>query len=97
MIEVSPKMYPGAAQNYSSELTVRSEHRDKPYPYPARLDWDANPNMEHWNEICAWTIEHMGLPGDKYHTEITTDYMIWYFSNQLDQLIFILAWGNDGN
>lgn len=95
MIKIDPRIHPGNAIWLISQV-VRSEHRDVKYPYTVRLDWESNPNMNHWNEICAWTIEHMGLPGDKYRTEITADYMVWNFISQTDQLIFTLAWGNDG-
>ena len=53
--------------------------------------------MTHWNEVCAWGVEHMGLPGDRYCTEITEEYMIWNFMDRKDQLLFSVAWGNDGS
>ena len=40
------------------------------YPYPVTLDWARRPTMTAWNEICAWTIEHFGLPGIRYQTEV---------------------------
>jgi hypothetical protein len=67
------------------------------YNYPVRLNWCTNPNMTHWNEVCAWGVEHMGLPGDRYCTEITEEYMIWNFMDRKDQLLFSVAWGNDGS
>jgi hypothetical protein len=80
----------------SSSAVVRSGHDStKTFEYPVRLDWENNPYMEHWNEVCAWTIEHFGLPGHRYRTEINKDYMIWYFTESEDQLIMTLAWGND--
>jgi len=63
--------------------------------YSVKLNWENNPQMKHWNEVCAWTVEHFGLPGHRYKTEITENYMIWNFIEQQDQLIFTLAWGND--
>jgi hypothetical protein len=65
--------------------------------YSVKLDWVNNPYMEYWNNICIWGIEHFGLPGDRYTTNLTEDYMIWNFRNPQDQLLFMLAWGNDGN
>ena len=77
-------------------MIVKSQfNADTEYPYSVRLDWENNPYMEHWNKVCAWTVEHLGLPGHKYKTEITENYMIWNFIEQQDQLIFTLAWGND--
>jgi len=83
-------------QFQGSRVTVKSQFQaDCKYDYPVRLDWENNPHMEHWNEVCAWAVEHFGLPGDRYRTEITKDYMTWYFIAQQDQLIMSLAWGND--
>ncbi len=97
-LKVPNEYHPGNLRRQwsGSRVTVKSEYRSNTeYPYSVRLDWDNNPNMERWNEICAWSIEHFGLPGDQYRTEITKDYMVWYFINDTDQLIFTLAWGND--
>jgi hypothetical protein len=75
---------------------VKSQAKaDTEYLYPVHLDWKNNPHMEHWNEVCAWAVEHFGLPGDRYCTEITEDYMTWFFETKQDQLIMTLAWGND--
>lgn len=65
--------------------------------YSVRLNWESNPHMVYWSEICAWTVEHFGLPGSRYLTHITQDYMIWDFVDDRDQLLFILAWGNDND
>ena len=65
------------------------------FPYPVTLDWYKRPTMEAWNEICAWTIDHFGLPGIRYQTEISTERMTWYFESKQDQLVMIVAWGND--
>ena len=67
----------------------------KEFPYPVTLDWARRPNMERWNEICAWTIEHFGLPGIRYQTEVDVARMTWYFQSQQDQLVMTVAWGND--
>lgn len=97
-LKIPNEYHPGALRHQwkNSKVVVKSEYQvDQEYPYPVKLEWENNPSMVHWNEVCAWTVEHMGLPGYKYRTEITPDYMIWNFINQQDQLIFILAWGND--
>jgi hypothetical protein len=46
--------------------------------------------------MCAWAIEHFGLPGNRFITHATEDYMEWMFNSIEDQLFFILAWGHDG-
>jgi hypothetical protein len=40
-----------------------------------------------WNETCADIMEHFGLPGDKYVTEVTTDYMKFIFRDDRDALM----------
>lgn len=40
-----------------------------------------------WNEITASIVEHFGLPGGKYTTEITADYMNFHFNNEHDSLL----------
>jgi len=65
------------------------------YPYPVTLDWTRRPSMEAWNEINAWTIEHFGLPGIRYRTEVSTERMTWYFETEQDKLLFVVAWGDD--
>lgn len=67
------------------------------FAFPVTLDWARRPSMERWNEICAWTIEHFGLPGMRYQTEVSTARMTWYFASQDDQLLMTVAWGNDND
>jgi hypothetical protein len=40
-----------------------------------------------WNETCANILEHFGLPGDRYVTEITADHMHFDFSDERDALM----------
>ena len=97
MINIDPRMHPGHVKKYHSKLTMLSEHNAPraEYSFPVKLDWERNPHMQAWNEICAWSIEHFGLPGDQYRTEINEDYMIWHFKNKDNQLLMSVAWGND--
>ena len=67
----------------------------KQFPYPVTLDWARRPSDEKWNEICAWTVEHFGLPGIRYQTELDVARMTWYFQSRQDQLLMTVAWGND--
>jgi len=60
--------------------------------YPVKIDWSRDPS---WNEITCWALEHFGLPGDKYTTQLDPDFMIFNFNDPRDQLLFILAWGRD--
>ena len=63
------------------------------YPHVTRITWSRVPK---WNEMCAWAIEHFGLPGDRYITHATEDYMEWMFNDNKDRLLFVTAWGHDG-
>ena len=40
-----------------------------------------------WNETCANILEHFGLPGDRYVTEITADHMHFDFTDDRDALM----------
>jgi hypothetical protein len=40
-----------------------------------------------WNETCANILEHFGLPGDRYVTEITADHMHFNFNDDKDALM----------
>jgi hypothetical protein len=64
--------------------------------YKVKLDWKLGQDTsEWWNQACAWVIEEFGLPGNKYKTEITTDYMIFDFNEQEDAAMTALRWGNN--
>ena len=62
-----------------------------------RLFWNEinDPQDEHvfWNEILARTVEQFGLPGDRYMTNIDTDWMDWHFRDEQDVLMFMLEHG----
>jgi hypothetical protein len=40
-----------------------------------------------WNETCASVIEHFGLPGDRYTTEVSVDCMKFNFKTEYDALM----------
>jgi hypothetical protein len=40
-----------------------------------------------WDEITISIIERFGLPGDKYTTEITEDYMNFLFKDEREGLM----------
>jgi hypothetical protein len=48
--------------------------------------------ITHWDDVCIYAIEHFGLPGDKYITDISADSMTWLFKSQQDALLFKLRW-----
>lgn len=51
-----------------------------------KVPWENRSNIR-WNEICARIIEHFGLPGGKYQTELNTDYMCFSFVDERDALL----------
>ena len=42
--------------------------------------------------MCIWAMEQFGLPGDKYTTHPTENYMDFYFQNEKDAIHFSLRW-----
>lgn len=53
-----------------------------------QIPWSSKTNSNAtWNEITASVVEHFGLPGDKYTTELSADYMNFIFNNDHDGLL----------
>jgi hypothetical protein len=50
------------------------------------VPWNGQSTMW-WNEICARIIEHFGLPGDKYTTEVSEDNMKFFFNDEREALL----------
>jgi hypothetical protein len=51
-----------------------------------RVPWESQSNVW-WNETCANIIEHFGLPGGKYTTEVSADDMRFFFTDERDALM----------
>jgi hypothetical protein len=51
-----------------------------------RVPWESQSNTW-WNETCANIIEHFGLPGEKYTTEVSADDMRFFFTDERDALM----------
>ena len=59
-----------------------------------RIPWIVNGNTNtKWNETCAWAIEQFGLPGNRFTSHPTEDYMDFYFKDEKDAILFELRWG----
>ena len=58
-----------------------------------RISWKPFHDIPMWNETCAWAVTHFGLPGIKYTTHPTEDYMDFYFVDEKDAIHFELRWG----
>jgi hypothetical protein len=89
--------HPGRARQWTfyTHSLPKEQWSVTEFSHAVTLDWAKRPSTEAWNEICAWTIEHFGLPGHRYQTEVGTEKMTWYFQNQQDQMIMTIAWGDD--
>ena len=61
-------------------------------PNTVCLTWELLDNMENWNDACAWALEQFGLPGDRFQTELTSDWMKFKFNSPHDATIMALRW-----
>jgi len=50
------------------------------------VPWKNQSNLW-WTDTCAKIIEHFGLPGNKYKTEVSAECMHFYFENKQDALL----------
>jgi len=57
-----------------------------------RIPWQKGNTINNWDETCIWAMEQFGLPGDKFTTHATEDYMDFYFDNEHDAIHFSLRW-----
>jgi hypothetical protein len=58
-----------------------------------RLEWTPErDSIPIWNEICAWSIEQFGLPGDKFEWHPTEECMEFYFYDERDAIQLMLRW-----
>ena len=58
-----------------------------------RISWQENHDIPSWNQTCAWAVEQFGLPGDRYLTHATEEYMDFYFTDERDAILFELTCG----
>ena len=53
-----------------------------------QIPWSPKANTTAlWNEITASVVDHFGLPGNRFTTEVTEDYMNFNFINDQDGLM----------
>lgn len=61
-----------------------------------RIPWSREMDNEYrWNEVCAWAIEHFGLPGDRFQTHANIHYMDFVFENKKDAMLMTLRWNGE--
>ena len=64
------------------------------YNHRVKISWTLGQDTEEWwNEVCAWALEEFGLPGNKFVTHPTSEYMYFDFKDKEDAAIMALRWG----
>jgi hypothetical protein len=72
-------------------LWLKNIVKNSEFEYPITVKWGSGSDtLTYWDNICIYAIEHFGLPGDRYVTDITADHMTWQFRSEQDALIFKL-------
>lgn len=62
--------------------------------HKVKIEWKLGQDTtEWWDQVCIWAIEEFGLPGHKFKTELTEDYMIFDFNEKEDAALMLLRWG----
>lgn len=51
------------------------------------IPWKNDQDNPWWNNICADIVNHFGLPGDKYTTEVSEHYMKFFFKDDREALL----------
>lgn len=46
--------------------------------------------LSQWDHVTIWGLEHFGLPGGRYITDLSADHMTWIFQDPRDALVFRL-------
>jgi len=58
-----------------------------------RISWSREfDDRQRWNDVCAWAIEHFGLPGDRFQSHANVNYMDFVFKSNKDALLMALMW-----
>jgi hypothetical protein len=76
-----------------NNLNNKSQTHLKSQGTRVRISWQENHDIPTWNETCAWAVEQFGLPGDRYFTHATEEYMDFYFADARDAILFELTCG----
>ena len=67
-------------------------HLSKP-AIKVTLNWiKGRDSIPIWNEICTWSIEQFGLPGNRFEWHPTEDYMEFFFYDEKDAVMFTLKY-----
>jgi hypothetical protein len=58
-----------------------------------KITWRDGDDIPLWDEKCINVVERFGLPGGRYETELTADYMIFHFKDAEDAVVAKLMLG----
>ena len=58
-----------------------------------KVAWKDGDSVSDWTDKCTRVLESFGLPGNKYMTKVTEDYMIFSFIEAEDALMARLIIG----
>lgn len=72
--------------------SIKSKTPSNQQATKVRIPWREGDSITSWNETCAWAIEQFGLPGSRYETHPTADYMDFLFVDDRDAIHFSLRW-----
>jgi hypothetical protein len=66
--------------NWDSRIPAR----DEGYVHVVRVPWTGQASYW-WNDACADIMEVFGLPGNRFTSHPTADYMDFYFKTEKDK------------
>ena len=72
-------------------LPKESKKHSKKQATRVRVPWKKGDTSYKWIDITIFAIDNFGLPGEKYYTKVTEDYMDFYFYNERDAIHFNLS------
>jgi len=51
------------------------------------IHWKAGDTVTGWSDLCADIVDHFGLPGDRFTTEVCADWMSFKFKDEKDAFL----------
>lgn len=72
-------------------LPKESKTQSKRRATRVRVPWKKGATSYMWTEITVFAIDNFGLPGERYYTKVTEDYMDFYFYDERDAIHFNLS------
>ena len=60
------------------------------FPYEIKISWRKGDTIMSWDEKCAWVLENLGSPGDRYVFHAHSEYMTFCTKTQEDACFIAL-------